>query len=210
MNQDLAFRDSGGFAASGRIRNHPRISSDGTALFLDACRFDEVDRFILDVESITSLDINELKHLLWNIKEHQTQYENSNRSSLRALSRAILSGTIEDSTEFSLNAAKWLCHTLTSAVAQQLCIKRTREVINGPRRKDYPELTNDEYVNSFSLYYGDTQNDLNDLVRLLEEVRAKHPQEPWPTDLNPVAIDCALHAKAMRHIVQQCDEADRE
>jgi hypothetical protein len=208
MTHTLAFRPSSKFAAGADFRTSPRISYDGKALHLEASQFDRVDKFILDSDAVSRLKFNGLKQLLSKIKDLETNYLQSKRSTFSALSCVMVSAPKQDTPEFIAKASKWLCYTLTSMVIETLYKNRMSEIVKRPRRYEHPELTSDGFSDWLSRQPGEKQNDLDDLLKLYEEVKAKYPNEPWP-EVTPRSVDLMLHSWVLSQIASMANALDK-
>lgn len=203
VNEILAFQPGSQFRAGLEAKDSTRISNDGSALFVDASQFDAIDKFILEEDFIDELDFPKLTQLLSNILSLQSMQHRHSLSLFGTLSRVLLGGKEQDSPELFLVASRWLCQTLSYAVWNQVALKRRQQFGASPRRFQYPDMTNELFIEWLDEHHGQARKDADDLLDLFTKVQTFYSDQEWPEWSFPPYFDMGLHTGWLKGLAKE-------
>jgi hypothetical protein len=155
--------------------DRPRISNDGSALFLGTSGVDIIDQFFLDFTMGSAWDAGgstkSLDVMLATLVKHHRQ------SSLTALSHLLFSLSIRQSPQVSGDHNMWILQDLSSSTCTEIARSRTNQLYKRPRRFRYPKKTADE----FAIWFGRSQRSAgvraDEILSLFAKVQAAYPGE---------------------------------
>ena len=180
--------------------DRPRISKDGSALFLGASRVDVIDQFYLDFamgsawdagESTTPLDV-----MLAAMAKHRRQ------PLLTALSKLLFGPNIQQPPHVSGDENMWILHQLSYSTCAEIARLRTNQLHKRVRRFNHPKQSSDE----FAVWFGRSQKKAgaraDETLSLFATVRAAYPDENWPEWADPVQFDMEIHKAFLRQLAK--------
>jgi hypothetical protein len=196
-----AFRLQSRSRVSEPTTDRPRISKDGSVLFLGASQVDIIDQFYLDFAIGSAWDAGESTK---SKKPHDVMLaalvKYRRQPLLTALSQLLFSPNTQRSPQVSKDENMWILHQLSYSACAEIAQSRTSQLQKRVRRFNYPKKSAD----AFAVWFGRSQKKAgaraDEMVSLFATVQAAYPDENWPKWADPLQFDMEIHKDFLRQL----------